>query len=385
MGRGWVTILTIVVVCVLSICLGRPAGASGADDLAAAKTAIGAGQIDEGIRLYTKALASSDLDAEDRAFAFTSLANIHDDRGESDLALADYARAIAAKPDYYWAYYNRGVLYVKQSAYPKAFADFDKAIVLNPQYAPTYQSRANAYDDTGEFEKAMADYDKAISLRANDPTIYDDRGISQAGRGKYAPALADFDRAIALDPEYGKAFSDRGNIEYDLGQFEKAIADFGSALQYRPDYAAALRTRGVAFLMLGRFANADADLTRIASLQPTVEYNLLWLYLARSKADLGTAAEVTTLSAKFDPQNGFTILIAALNGALSRDGLTSFAQGVAASNDASYRCTASFFLGETYALRKDSAAAKAAYLQARNGCDPLSLEREAAGVELSRL
>jgi tetratricopeptide (TPR) repeat protein len=385
MERRLATFVAIVVVSVVAIGFAAPVSASGSDDLSAAQTAIGAGQIDEAIRLYTRALASSDLGAEDRAFAFTSLANIHDDRGESDLALADYAQAIAAKPDYYWSYYNRGVLYAKQSPYPKAFADFDKAIALNPQYAPTYQARANAYDDTGGFEKAMADYDKAISLRANDPTIYDDRGISQAGRGKYAPALADFDRAIALDPQYGKAYSDRGNIEYDLGQFEKAIADFGSALQYRPDYAAALRTRGAAFLMLGKFTNADADFTRIASLQPTVEYNLLWLYLARSKADLGTTAEVTTLSAKFDPQNGFTTLLAALNGALSRDGLNAFAQGVAASNDESYRCTASFFLGETYAMRKDAAAAKAAYQQARSGCDPLSLEREAASVELSRL
>lgn len=362
-----------------------PAWAAGADDLKAAHAAADAGRLDEAIRLYTQALAANDLPPEDRAYALTSLANIHDDRGELDLALAAYAQAIAEKPDYYWAFYNRGVLYSKQGAYAKALADFDKAIALKPDYAPAYQARANAYDDSGKFEKAMADYDRAIALRADEPTVYDDRGISQSGQGKYVAAVADFDRAIALNPQYGKAYSDRGNIEYNLGQFDKAIADFGSALLYRADYPPALRGRGVTFLVTGRFANADSDFSRAIAAQPSVQYNLLWLYLARSKANLPSADGVAALALKFDAQDQFIVLLGALRGALTADGFAAFAQSVAASTDPSYRCTASFFVGEAELARKDNASAKASFQQARSACDPLAIEREAAIVELSRL
>jgi tetratricopeptide (TPR) repeat protein len=385
MKRATITLATLAFSALLAIAIAAPALATGAEDLSAARAAADAGRIDDAMRLYTHAIASNDLSGEDRAYALTSLANIHDDRGESDLALADYTQAIATKPDYYWAYYNRGVLYAKQTAYTKAFADYDKAIALKPDYAPVYQARANAYDDNGQFEKAMADYDKAISLRGNEPTVYDDRGISQSGQGKYAVAIADFDRAIALNPQYGKAYSDRGNIEYNLGQFEKAVADFGSALQYRTDYPYALRGRGAAFFAMGRFTNADSDFARTVSVQPNIAYNLLWLYLARSKANLPSAVDVAALSMKFDAQDQFVVLLGALRGALPPEGLASFAQTAAASTDRSYRCSAMFFVGEAQLVRKDSASAKSSFQQARDGCDALALEREASIVELSRL
>jgi tetratricopeptide (TPR) repeat protein len=50
-----------------------------------------------------------------------------------DLALKDYTRAIALKPDYASAFVNRGMCYFATNQYKEAAQDFTRALELNPQ------------------------------------------------------------------------------------------------------------------------------------------------------------------------------------------------------------------------------------------------------------
>ena len=84
---------------------------------------------------------------------------------KSDLAMADYDKAIELKPDLAEAYNNRGTAYHYKGNYDLDIADCDKAIELRPDYAEAYVSRGNAYGRKGEYDLAIADYDKAIKLR----------------------------------------------------------------------------------------------------------------------------------------------------------------------------------------------------------------------------
>ncbi len=359
-----------------------PARADGQADLRAAYAAATAGRAEEAIGLFTKALASIDLSVNDRAEALTTRGNIRDDLGRSELALADYDAAIALKSDYYWAYYNRGVLHVKRGEYPQAFADYEKSIALKPDYAPAYQARGNAYDDTGEFLKAMADYDRAIALRQDEPTAYDDRGVAEAGQALYTAALPDFDRAIELNPQYGKAYSDRGHVEYQMGQFDKALTDFGLALRYRPDYPYALRGRGATYFLLGRFAEADADFSRIAS-RMREPYPLMWLYLVRSTAHSTSAGATAAALARLGNNHPYAALAGVFGGTVTPDAALALARKAEAGERGNL-CAANFFIGEAYVTRGNRAAARPFFEAARTGCGGMSLEREAAAVELSR-
>ena len=47
----------------------------------------------------------------------------HEKRGEDELALADFTRALDARPEYARAYYQRHLLYVKRGENEKAVAD----------------------------------------------------------------------------------------------------------------------------------------------------------------------------------------------------------------------------------------------------------------------
>jgi len=56
------------------------------------------------------------------------------EKGEYDLAIKDYSKAIELKPDYADAYYNRGLACVKKGEYDRAKEDFQRACELG--YAP---------------------------------------------------------------------------------------------------------------------------------------------------------------------------------------------------------------------------------------------------------
>ncbi len=47
----------------------------------------------------------------------------------------------------------------------KAIADYNKTIELKPDYAFAYNNRGNVYDDKGEYDKAIGDYNKTIELK----------------------------------------------------------------------------------------------------------------------------------------------------------------------------------------------------------------------------
>ena len=69
----------------------------------------------------------------------------HAQKGQHDLAIADYDRTIAINPKNADAYGNRGAIYNSKGQYDRAIADYDRAIALNPKYANMYGNRAIAY------------------------------------------------------------------------------------------------------------------------------------------------------------------------------------------------------------------------------------------------
>ena len=62
-------------------------------------------------------------------------------KGEYDLAIKDFTKAVELKPDYAIAYNNRGAVYRGKGEYDLAIEDCSKAIQLKPDYAEPYSNR----------------------------------------------------------------------------------------------------------------------------------------------------------------------------------------------------------------------------------------------------
>lgn len=87
-------------------------------------------------------------------------------RGEYDLAINDYGKAIELNPKDTSVYMNRGLAHYNKKNYDLATADYDKAIELSPKDSMLYFNRGNSYERMGNVPKAVGDYQKAFDLDA---------------------------------------------------------------------------------------------------------------------------------------------------------------------------------------------------------------------------
>jgi tetratricopeptide (TPR) repeat protein len=62
------------------------------------------------------------------------------------------------------AYYNRGVAYEEKGQYDLAISDYNKALEINPRFTDAYYNRGVTYYYKREYEKSWKDVKKAQSL-----------------------------------------------------------------------------------------------------------------------------------------------------------------------------------------------------------------------------
>jgi tetratricopeptide (TPR) repeat protein len=99
--------------------------------------------------------------------------------GKYEEAIQEYSKAIEIKPDFFDAYYARGLAKHTVSKYNEAIEDFGKVIELKPTYDAAYSGRSNSYLALEKYEEAQHDNLKAIELN---PKFLkgDDKSISLA-------------------------------------------------------------------------------------------------------------------------------------------------------------------------------------------------------------
>ena len=88
----------------------------------------------------------------------------HSKKGETDLAISDYNKALEINPKYDGAYINHGVAYGQKGEYDQAISDCNKALEINPDFAEAYHNRGIIYYVKKEYDKTWEDVHKVQSL-----------------------------------------------------------------------------------------------------------------------------------------------------------------------------------------------------------------------------
>lgn len=175
-------------------------------------------------------------DKQDIAAAFKSRGDAHDDKGEYELALSDYAEALA----------------------------------LNPRDGDVLNSRGATRTALGQYEAAIEDFDRAVTLDPGKSIPLSNRCFAKAALGRLDDALADCNEAVRLHPAHAATLVTRGLVYLKLRRADDAIADYDKVLAKRADEPYALFGRAAARLMKGDPRGSDADVLRAQAIKPDI-------------------------------------------------------------------------------------------------------------------
>jgi hypothetical protein len=86
-----------------------------------------------------------------------------------EFALEGYNQAIKIKPDFYPAWYARGLLMLRiKGDNQEAFKSFDKVTKIEPKFYPAWRGRGSALSKLQRYKEALESYEKAIQLNPKD-------------------------------------------------------------------------------------------------------------------------------------------------------------------------------------------------------------------------
>jgi TolB-like protein/Flp pilus assembly protein TadD len=191
--------------------------------------------------------------------AYTSLAKILQERGDSEGAEATYQRALELNPNYAPAYYWYGFLL-------RFFLD-------RP-------------------EEALTLFRKAVELDPLSAATADQLGISLQGLGRFEEGLVWFKRAIEVDPGYSGGYqSIASHYLHVLGQLDEFVVWQRKAFARDPGNPNTVASHGQAFLDLGDLDEAEYWINRSIELGPesfwpNIVMQLLHLYRGDEAAAL---------------------------------------------------------------------------------------------------
>lgn len=201
-------------------------------------------------------------------------------KGNYDLAIPNYSKAIDLNPNYPQAYNNRGSAYIYKGEYDLAIVDLRKAIELDQTIIEIFNNLGVAYSRTGNYDLAITYLNKATAIDPGYFHTYNNRGIAYGKIGNYDLALSDFNKAIEINPNFALAYCNRGVMYYTQGDYNLAIADFNKTIELDPNYADAYYNRGLAYGLQGKNDLAIADYSKAIDLNP----NLVKVYNSRAAA-----------------------------------------------------------------------------------------------------
>ncbi len=241
-------------------------------------------------------------------------------------ARACYTTSIALWPEYPWAYFNRGLVYLRQYEYQRAIADFNRVIELRPDFAEVYMNRAVAWEGIKNYQAAVADLTHALELGAPSTRIYfmrarartqtgDKEGAKQdmaeglrrqptdekswVARGwaklnsDLPGALKDFEKAGELNPRYLPAMQNQAYVLGKLGRNQEAVAVLDREIEMYPDFVPARAGRGVMLARLHKrqAAHEDASEALRRDFGPATQYQVAGIFALTSREEPNDRAQ----------------------------------------------------------------------------------------------
>jgi tetratricopeptide (TPR) repeat protein/S1-C subfamily serine protease len=189
------------------------------------------------------------------------------DIGKFTEAMAALDKVTQISPSFYPAWRWKGILLNQLNKYSEALLAYQKAIQAQGNNFTLYIEQGDVLKDLRRYEEAINSYSKGINLNPHLLAGYNNRGITYSTLKQYDKAFADFNKAIVLQPDSTLAYINRGNTYSTLKQYDKAFADFNKAIALQPDSTLAYIYRGITYNNLKQYDKAIVDYSKVIALQ----------------------------------------------------------------------------------------------------------------------
>ena len=190
-------------------------------------------------------------------------AEVHNNMGLTFLALKkledasnSFKTATKYLPNFYAAYYNHAIVQKKMGNLKDAVSNYEKVIEIKPDYAEAHNNLGTLLMDLYKLDSSRKRYEKAIEIKPDFAEAYNNLGNLFKNLGKLEEAVANFEKARNLNPNFAEAHFNHGTALIELGEITSAIKSFNEALSFRPDYAQAHNNLGNAYKQSGNLSAA---------------------------------------------------------------------------------------------------------------------------------
>ena len=147
-----------------------------------------------------------------------SLGLSYEQKGENDLAVQEYIKAMKMSDDDFRPFFYAGNVYYKKKEYKLAEKYYNKALKIAPDNGDVHNNLAWVYIDTGKFDDAGMEAEKAVRIKRS-PYYLNTLANAYTRMGRYKDAMDVLKEALTITPEDDKELLDNeGKLMNELKQ-----------------------------------------------------------------------------------------------------------------------------------------------------------------------
>jgi tetratricopeptide (TPR) repeat protein len=239
------------------------------------------GRLDEALQSCERALALRPAYAD----ALYNRGNVLRALDRFEEACSSYAAVLALEPRRADALNNMGLALMRLERPAEALEKFDAALDVDPDDLGALHNRANALTELGAFEAALKPCEAVLRQNPAQADAHNTRGVVLSKLRRFDEALASYDAALAIAPDRVDIEVNRGTALLDLKRHDEALASFDKVLARDSQNVTALVNRGNAFIRDKRFADALDNYDKALAIVPDLAAALTGRGVALAEMD----------------------------------------------------------------------------------------------------
>lgn len=177
--------------------------------------------------------------APDLSAGYAQLAGIYVRSGKDDVAIAEMDEALEHNPENQPILMLKGMIQHQGGETESAQATYETLLGVNPRFAPAANNLAYIYQQNGRLEEALDWAEVARTESPDNPDIADTLGWILYERGTYDRALGLLKEAAAARPDNPEIIYHLGFAHHKVGEFRETMEVLSKALEMNPDFAMA--------------------------------------------------------------------------------------------------------------------------------------------------